>query len=388
MATYLVTMAVGKFELNPYRAAGVAYLDAIGTKLFDPVAAPRSGTQFAISQIGDLSYKRLTRTISVPAAGAQVSFWVTRYTEPGWDFLFVEAHTVGRDDWTTLPDVNGHTRQDTGFSCPFWLTLHPFLAHYQTHVSDDGCRANGTTGDWWAASGASDGPEQWSSDLSAWVGRDVEVSITYASDDIIQHDGVFIDDIVVSTGAGTTSFENDGDVTDGWHVPGAPAGSAANPNDWVVGTVADTPPSTGMRVRRAFARQPEIVSFLSNLFGSYPFTAAGGIVHDTDLISCPDALFDFAVYTRGAMTLHRLRLTVGDEAFFRILRRWAQSRAGDNVTTGEFVRLAERISGQELSPLFDEWLFTTGKPVLDSAGALRPAPAGSRRQALRDRIVR
>ena len=58
----------------------------------------------------------------------------------------------------------------------------------------------------------------------------------------------------------------------------------------------------------------------------------------------PDLLFEFPVYFRGAMTLHQLRLAVGDDDFFRILRAWAQSRAGDNVTTREFIRLAERIS--------------------------------------------
>ena len=33
----------------------------------------------------------------------------------------------------------------------------------------------------------------------------------------------------------------------------------------------------------------------------------------------PDRLFDFAVYWRGGMALHPLRLAVGDAAFFRIL---------------------------------------------------------------------
>ena len=46
------------------------------------------------------------------------------------------------------------------------------------------------------------------------------------------------------------------------------------------------------------------------------------------------------------MTLHALRLEVGDAAFFRILRGWATSQAGGNVTTDEFVALAERVSGR------------------------------------------
>ena len=37
----------------------------------------------------------------------------------------------------------------------------------------------------------------------------------------------------------------------------------------------------------------------------------------------PDAMFDDRVYKRGALLLHALRRTVGDEAFFTILRTWA-----------------------------------------------------------------
>ena len=40
---------------------------------------------------------------------AALTFWTSYDTEADWDHLFVEARTVGQDDWTTLPDVNGHT---------------------------------------------------------------------------------------------------------------------------------------------------------------------------------------------------------------------------------------------------------------------------------------
>jgi aminopeptidase N len=89
----------------------------------------------------------------------------------------------------------------------------------------------------------------------------------------------------------------------------------------------------------------------------------------------PDLLFDFAVYARGAMTLHQLRLAVGDDDFFKILRRWAQKNEGGNVTTDEFIALAERISGQQLDELFETWLFTPGKPELPGAMAARSSAA-------------
>jgi hypothetical protein len=466
MASYLSTAAIGEFDLRAYKEGGVRYWDAIDADLLAPPAAPRTGEQFAISQTGQPSFKRLTRTITVPASGASLSFWITRSTEPNWDFAFVEAHTAGEPDWTTLPDLNGHTSEHTGSSCPAWLGLHPFLAAYQTDSGDGTCSPGGTSGHWWAASGPSDGWEQWVVDLSAFAGTDVEVSITYASDDFVQWPGVFVDDIVVSSGPGTTSFEDDGNTMDGWTVPGAPEGSPPNPNDWIAGTVADTPPPLGAAVETSLARQGEIVDFLSGMFGRYPFSSAGAIVDDDGRIQFaletqtrsvysylfftipglgdsivvhelahqwygnsltlaqwqhvwlhegfavyaewlwaeregfattqdsfdayyfgipeddpfwaltigdpgPDALFDDPVYLRGAMTLQQLRVTVGDDDFFRILRKWARARAGENVTTDDFVELAERISGQDLGPLFEAWLFMPGRPALPETTALR-----------------
>jgi hypothetical protein len=205
--------------------------------------APHTGDAYAYSQIGDVSYKRLSHTITVPAGGADLSFWTSRVTELDWDYVFVEAHTVGQDNWTTLADLNGHTSTDTGESCPAgWDTLHPQLDHYQTFSAGPPptCTSTGTTGSWNAATGDSGGWEQWDVDLSAYAGTQVEVSITYASDWSTQGLGVFIDDIVSSTGEGTTSFEDDGDPLDGWVAGGAPD-SAPNPNDFEVTTAAGFP---------------------------------------------------------------------------------------------------------------------------------------------------
>ena len=92
----------------------------------------------------------------------------------------------------------------------------------------------------------------------------------------------------------------------------------------------------------------------------------------------PDRLFDQAVYTRGAMTLGALRLTVGDAAFFDILREWARSKRNGNGTTAEFIALAEHISGRQLDALFHAWLSTTTKPPLPAiAAATLAAPVGT-----------
>jgi Zinc carboxypeptidase len=205
---------------------------------------PHTGDFYVYSQIADISFKRLTHTVNVPASGpATMSFWTSFDTETDWDHVFVEVHTVGQDNWTTLPDLNGHTSQATGESCKQensggWRTLHPFLDHYQTQTGASTCDPTGTTGSWNATSGGSGGWQQWSVDLSGYAGQQIEVSISYASDWATQGLGVFVDDIVVSTGEGTTSFETD---MGGWAVPGQPPGSAPNGNDFERTTAAGFP---------------------------------------------------------------------------------------------------------------------------------------------------
>ncbi|WP_232835974.1 M1 family metallopeptidase [Actinocorallia populi] len=76
-----------------------------------------------------------------------------------------------------------------------------------------------------------------------------------------------------------------------------------------------------------------------------------------------DELFNgFAVYDRGAMTLHALRTKIGDDVFFSLLRRWAKDHEYGNATTAQFVALAEGVSGQELSAFFDAWLYQPSRP--------------------------
>ena len=192
---------------------------------------PHSGSKYVFSQLADVSYKRLTRDIAVPAGGGDLTFWTSYETEEHWDFLAVEARTAGGSDWKTLPDANGNTSQDTGDSCPEgWFELHPFLEHYQTLNADGTCSPNGTSGPWNAASGSSNGWQEWSIDLDAYAGKTVEISIAYISDWATQGLGVFLDDI--EWPGGSTSFE--GTDTGGWQMPGAPPGSGANANDWQV----------------------------------------------------------------------------------------------------------------------------------------------------------
>jgi hypothetical protein len=501
MAPYLAMMAIGEFDVRSYEAEDIRYWDAIDSVLMDdivPELTPRSGSQFLYSGTADTSYKRLTRTIAVPPGGATLQFDVDRDTEEAFDFLFVEALTAAADDWTTLPDANGHTNQEYG-ACPFGtIEAHPFLTHYLTPHIDEGdpndpdddvffCETVGTSGAWHAISGRSDSWETWSVALenASTTTRQVEVSITFASDFSVQGRGVVIDDIVVSTGEGSTGFEADGNVLDGWVAPlTRPDGSPDNENTWDVATSAPAVPNIGPDILQSFDRQPEITAFLASAFGPYPFSASGGVVDNVfvgfalenqtrptyspffffggpadwvvvhelahqwygDSLALhrwqhiwlnegfatyaewlwseregdataqeifdsftlipkddsfweleigdpgPIALFDFPVYGRGAMTLHALRMEVGDDAFFAILQAWSRTQKDGTVTTREFIRLAERISGQQLDDLFDVWL-SSGKPAglpepppEDPMGTQRRTPAAAGSDDLPDAV--
>lgn len=193
---------------------------------------PHTGEHYVYSQIADVSYKRLTREIQVPAGGGNLDFWTSFDTEAAWDHVFVEARTAGGDDWTTLPDQNGNTTQNTGDSCPAgWRELHPQLDYYQTlDVGAGTCSPTGTGGgEWHASSGNSGGWQEWSVDLSDWSGETVEVSIAYASDWSVQNLGAFVDDVTLPDGT-STSFETD---LGGWEVTGPPPGSGPNANNWI-----------------------------------------------------------------------------------------------------------------------------------------------------------
>jgi aminopeptidase N len=63
------------------------------------------------------------------------------------------------------------------------------------------------------------------------------------------------------------------------------------------------------------------------------------------------------------MTLQALREKVGDPVFFQILRDWAAEHRYGNVTTAQFIALAEDDSGRDLDDFFDVWLYQPAKPT-------------------------
>jgi aminopeptidase N len=76
----------------------------------------------------------------------------------------------------------------------------------------------------------------------------------------------------------------------------------------------------------------------------------------------PDRLFGDAVYQRGAMAVHALRRTIGDRAFFSLLKAWPAEHRDGNATTEDFIAAAGRASGKDLTAFFDAWLKGTTAP--------------------------
>jgi aminopeptidase N len=70
----------------------------------------------------------------------------------------------------------------------------------------------------------------------------------------------------------------------------------------------------------------------------------------------PERMFDDVVYKRGALTLHALRKTLGDNGFFELLREWTREYRYSSVSTEDFTGLAARYSPQPLNDLWQQWL--------------------------------
>ncbi len=80
-----------------------------------------------------------------------------------------------------------------------------------------------------------------------------------------------------------------------------------------------------------------------------------------------DEIWD-VLYARPGLTFAALRLRVGDEAFFSILKTFAGRYQGRTGSAGDFIAVAEDISGQDLQSFFDQWLFQEPVPDIPELG--------------------
>jgi len=78
----------------------------------------------------------------------------------------------------------------------------------------------------------------------------------------------------------------------------------------------------------------------------------------------PEDLYTDDSYTGGALVLNALRLKIGDENFFDLLRKYTEQYRYGYAGTDEFIALAEEISGQDLKEFFDQWVYSKRIPDL------------------------
>lgn len=77
----------------------------------------------------------------------------------------------------------------------------------------------------------------------------------------------------------------------------------------------------------------------------------------------PHDMFDDRVYKRGAMALHAVRRSVGDEAFFGAVRAFTADRRHSNVTAAQFVEFMSRHTGSTgIERIVQRWLYETAMP--------------------------
>ena len=99
--------------------------------------------------------------------------------------------------------------------------------------------------------------------------------------------------------------------------------------------------------------------------------------HDSKQIYfAPDGGHDNDIYFKGACIVHTLRWALGDETFFRVLRRWAYpDPALEKTTDGsalrfsdteELLAIAERVAERELDWFFETYLRRAELPALAS----------------------
>ncbi|WNB85128.1 hypothetical protein [Cellulomonas sp. ATA003] len=101
------------------------------------------------------------------------------------------------------------------------------------------------------------------------------------------------------------------------------------------------------------------------------------------------------MYKRGALTLHALRLTVGDDEYATLVRTWTARHGGGTVTTADFRALAAEhatAGGDALvirvADLLTAWLDEPALPDLPDGGAAPPDGRGFPGQVGRAEVER
>ena len=219
----------------------------------------------------------------MPDGGAQLSFWVTRDTEPDWDFAFVEAHTAGpgRLDDAARPQRPHHAGHR--LRVPLLARASPVPRPLPSRRRRRRVYAHGHDRRVERRPGPATATRNGLSTCRAYAGSDVEVSISLRQRRPCQ--------LHRPVRRRRHRVDRRGhDLVRGRRRHPRRLGRRSEPPRAATPTPTTGSPAPRPTARRPIGdiargsldREPEIVSFLSSQFGRYPWTESGGIVDDND----------------------------------------------------------------------------------------------------------
>jgi aminopeptidase N len=70
------------------------------------------------------------------------------------------------------------------------------------------------------------------------------------------------------------------------------------------------------------------------------------------------------VYQRGAMVIHKIRRTLGDDAFYDLVQGWTAAHRHGNADTDDFTAyVEEQAPDKDFDAIWDDWLYGEGRPA-------------------------
>jgi aminopeptidase N len=121
-----------------------------------------------------------------------------------------------------------------------------------------------------------------------------------------------------------------------------------------------------LKVRMSTPSRLELIPLTGN--PALDVSASFGIYTAPGVLKIGDDIFNNGVYWRGAMTLHALRLKIGDEKFFGLLRAYLAKYKFGNASVEDFVNLTFEFAGTEAKTLLEHWLFDAQCPDFPELG--------------------
>jgi len=81
-------------------------------------------------------------------------------------------------------------------------------------------------------------------------------------------------------------------------------------------------------------------------------------------IKDPFKVLSTNTYQKGSWVLNMLRHKLGNETFWKGIRKYYETYENSNAMTEDFRRVMEEVSGENLEEFFTQWIFTKGHPEI------------------------